>query len=81
METARWRGADARTGATGLISLILTVFLFQTLLENYIFETSYIDEGLAAFFFCFFVLELVTGWEIRAGDLLICALVLAITAA
>lgn len=81
METARWRGADARTGATGLISLILTVFLFQTLLENYIFETSYIDEGLAAFFFCFFVFELVTGWEIRAGDLLICALVLAITAA
>ena len=81
METARWRGADARTGATGLISLILTVFLFQTLLENYIFETSYIDESLAAFFFCFFVLELITGWEIRAGDLLICALVLAITAA
>ena len=81
METARWRGADARTGATGLISLILTVFLFQTLLENYIFETSYIDEGLAAFFFCFFVFELITGWEIRAGDLLICALVLAITAA
>ena len=81
MRSARMRGTDARTGATGLISLILTVFLFQTLLENYIFETSYIDEGLAVFFFCFFVLELITSWEISAKDLLICALVIMITAA
>ena len=81
MRSARMRGTDARTGATGLISLILTVFLFQTLLENYIFETSYIDEALAVFFFGFFVMELITGWEISARDLLVCALVLAITAA
>lgn len=81
MERAHWRGTDDRAGATGLISLVLTVFLFQTLLENYIFEASYIDEGLAAFFFCFFLLELITGWEISAKDLFVCALVVMITTA
>ena len=81
MGSARMRGTDAKTGATGLIGLVLTVFLFQTLLENYIFETSYIDEGLAAFFFCFFVLEVITGWEISVRDLLVCVLVLLIMAA
>ena len=81
MKPARKPGTDQRAGATGLISLVLTVFLFQTLLENYIFETSYIDEALAVFFFCFFVLELITGWEISAKEFTICALVLAITAA
>ena len=68
-------------GLSGVIGLVLTVFLFQTLLENYIFETSYIDEGLAAFFFCFFVLEVITGWEISVRDLLVCVLVLLIMAA
>ena len=69
---------DAQTGigTTGLLSAIMTLFLFQTLLENYFSQASYIDEGLAALFFGVFVLDLIVSGEARIRELAVCFLIL-----
>ena len=74
---------DAQTGigTTGLLSAIMTLFLFQTLLENYFSQASYIDEGLAALFFGVFVLDLIVSGEARIRELAVCFLILWATAA
>ena len=74
---------DAQTGigTTWLLSAIMTLFLFQTLLENYFSQASYIDEGLAALFFGVFVLDLIVSGEARIRELAVCFLILWATAA
>ena len=74
---------DAQTGigTTWLLSAIMTLFLFQTLLENYFSQASYIDEGLAALFCGVFVLDLVVSGEARIREIGICFLILWATAA
>ena len=74
---------DAQTGlgTTWLLSAIMTLFLFQTLLENYFSQASYIDEGLAALFCGVFVLDLIVNGEARIRELVICFLLLWATAA
>ena len=63
--------SGAGLGASGALSLLTTVFLFQTLLENYFYKASYIDEAVAALFLGYFVLDLLMSAEIRMEDLLI----------
>ncbi len=74
---------DAQTGigTTWLLSAIMTLFLFQTLLENYFSQASYIDEGLAALFCGVFVLDLIVSGEARIREIGICFLILWATAA
>ncbi len=74
---------DAQTGigTTWLLSAIMTLFLFQTLLENYFSQSSYIDEGLAALFCGVFVLDLIVSGEARIREIGICFLILWATAA
>ena len=74
---------DAQTGigTTWLLSAIMTLFLFQTLLENYFSQASYIDEGFAALFFGVFVLDLIVSGEARIRELAACFLILWATAA
>ncbi|MBQ8987322.1 MAG: hypothetical protein IJ100_08845 [Lachnospiraceae bacterium] len=74
---------DAQTGigTTWLLSAIMTLFLFQTLLENYFSQASYIDEGLAALFCGVFVLDLVVSGGARIREIGICFLILWATAA
>ena len=81
MVTDNRSAAGAGLGASGALCLIITVFLFQTLLENYFFEASYYDEAVAALFLGYFLLDLLIRAEIRTGDLIVCGLVLMITAA
>jgi hypothetical protein len=59
----------------------MTLFLFQTLLENYFSQASYIDEGLAALFCGVFVLDLIVSGEARIREIGICFLILWATAA
>ncbi len=74
---------DAQTGigTTWLLSAIMTLFLFQTLLENYFSQASYIDEGLAALYCGVFVLDLIVSGEARIREIGICFLILWATAA
>ena len=73
--------SGAGLGASGVLSLVTTVFLFQTLLENYIYQTSYLDEAIAALFFGYFLLDLVASLRIRTEDLMISCLVVMTAAA
>ena len=73
--------AGAGLGASGALSLITTVFLFQTLLENFFYKASYIDEAVAALFFGYFLLDLIMSAEIRMEDLLICCFSVVVAAA
>ena len=73
--------SGAGLGAAGALSLITTVFLFQTLLENYFYQSSYLDEAIAALFFGYFLLDLLTGMQIRTKDLVISCLVVLTAAA
>lgn len=73
--------AGAGLGASGALCLITTVFLFQTLLENYSNKASYIDEAIAALFLGYFVLDLLISAEIRMEDLLICCFSAVVVAA
>ena len=75
METGKQTGSGAGLGPTGALSLITTVFLFQTLLENYIFEASYWDEAVAALFLGYFLLHTLAEAQIRQEDLIVCVLV------
>ena len=76
MGTGNQTGTGAGIGPTGALSLITTVFLFQTLLENFIFKASYWDEAVSALFFGYFLLHVLISFEIRQEDLIVCALVL-----
>lgn len=73
--------AGAGLGASGALCLITTVFLFQTLLENYFNKASYIDEAVAALFLGYFVLDLLMSAEIRMEDLLLCCYAAVVAAA
>ncbi|MBQ8052744.1 MAG: hypothetical protein IJ198_02905 [Lachnospiraceae bacterium] len=73
--------AGAGLGASGALGLITTVFLFQTLLENFFYKASYIDEAIAALFLGYFVLDLLMSAEIRMEDLLICCFSAVVVAA
>lgn len=73
--------SGAGLGASGVLSLVTTVFLFHTLLENYIYQTSYLDEAIAALFFGYFLLDLVASLRIRTEDLMISCLVVMTAAA
>ena len=73
--------AGAGLGASGALSLITTVFLFQTLLENFFNKASYIDEAIAALFLGYFVLDLLMTAEIRVVDLLLCCFAVVMAAA
>ena len=73
--------SGAGLGASGALSLLTTVFLFQTLLENYFYKASYIDEAVAALFLGYFVLDLLMSAEIRMEDLLICCFAVIVAAA
>ena len=81
MRTDKRIDAQTGIGTTGLLSAIMTLFLFQTLLENYFSQASYIDEGLAALFFGVFVLDLIVSGEARIRELAVCFLILWATAA
>ena len=81
MGTGNQTGTGAGIGPTGALSLITTVFLFQTLLENFIFKASYWDEAVAALFLGYFLLHVLVSAEIRQEDLIVCALVLVTAAA
>ena len=81
MGTGNQTGTGAGIGPTGALSLITTVFLFQTLLENFIFKASYWDEAVSALFFGYFLLHVLISFEIRQEDLIVCALVLVTAAA
>ena len=73
--------SGAGLGASGALSLITTVFLFQTLLENYFYKTSYLDEAIAALFFGYFLLDLLISMRIRTEDLMISCFVVLTAAA
>ena len=73
--------AGAGLGASGALCLITTVFLFQTLLENFFYKASYFDEAVAALFLGYFVLDLLMSAEIRMEDLLICCFSVVLAAA
>ena len=81
MGTGNQTGTGAGIGPTGALSLITTVFLFQTLLENFIFKASYWDEAVSALFFGYFLLYVLVSCEIRQEDLIVCAPVLVTAAA
>ena len=81
MGTGKQSGTGAGIGPAGALSLITTVFLFQTLLENFIFKASYWDEAVSALFLGYFLLYVLVNAEIRQEDLIICALVLVTAAA
>ena len=81
METIHRGEERVSTPLTVLLCLTLTVFLFQTLLENYIYAASYLDEALAALYLGFFVVSVLTNLEMRGTDLMICVLVVLVTAA
>ena len=75
MGTENQSSAGVKAGATGLLCLITVVFLFQTLLENYIYSASYLDEAVSAFFLAFYVVSLLTSAQIRTRELAVCCLV------
>ena len=81
MVTENRSAAGAGLGASGALCLITTVFLFQTLLENYYFKASYFDEAMAALFLGYFVVDILIRSEIRAEDLIFCSLVVLVAAA
>lgn len=81
MGTIHRREESVSTLTTLFLSVVTTVFLFQTLLENYIYASSYLDEALAALFVGFFVLYLLIDMEIRTSELVICLMVVLVTAA
>ena len=53
--------SGAGLGASGALCMITTVFLFQTLLENFFYKASYFDEAIAALFLAGFFLLVVFG--------------------
>ena len=73
--------SGAGLGASGALCMITTVFLFQTLLENFFYKASYFDEAIAALFLGYFVLDLLMSAEIRMEDLLICFFAAVVAAA
>ena len=75
MGTQNQSSAGVKAGATGVLCLITTAFLFQTLLENYIYSASYLDEAVSAFFLVFYVISLLTSAQIRTGELAVSCLV------
>ena len=75
MRTRRQGVTGAGLGPSGALCVIVLIFLFQTLLENYFYKASYIDEAIAALFFGYFVLEVLVSAEIRAEDLFLCFLI------
>ena len=79
MRTRRQGVTGAGLGPSGALCVIVLIFLFQTLLENYFYKASYIDEAIAALFFGYFVLEVLVSAEIRAEDLFLCFLMLMMT--
>ena len=81
METGNRSSSGAGLGASGVLCLITTVFLLQTLLENYFYNTSYLDEAIAALFFGYFLLDTLLNMQIRTGDLAICCLIVLTAAA
>lgn len=81
MVTGKRSDTGAGLGASGVLCLITTVFLFQTLLENYFYEASYLDEAIAALFLGYFFLDILIKAEIREEDLFIGCLVVLLTAA
>ena len=81
MGTIHRREESVSMLTTLFLSVVTTVFLFQTLLENYIYASSYLDEALAALFVGFFVLYLLIDMEIRSDDLIICVMVVLTAAA
>ena len=80
METGN-RSGGAGLGATGILCLITTVFLLQTLLENYFYSASYLDEAIAALFLGYFVLDVLMNLQIGTGDLAVCCLIVLTAAA
>ena len=81
MGTIHRREEEISSLTTAFLSIVATVFLFQTLLENYIYSSSYLDEGLSALFVAFFALCLLIDMEIRSDDLIICVMVVLVAAA
>lgn len=81
MRTDNRAAAGTGIGTTWSVSAIMTLFLFQTLLENYFSKASYIDEGIAALFAGYFVLDIIVSGEARIRELLACFLILWATAA
>ena len=73
--------SGAGLGASGALCMITTVFLFQTLLENFFYKASYFDEAIAALFLGYFLLDLLMSAEIRMEDLLICFFAAVVAAA
>ena len=69
MGTQNRSSAGVKAGATGVLCLITLAFLFQTLLENYIYSASYLDEAVSAFFLVFYAVSLLTSGQIRTGEL------------
>ena len=81
MGTIHRREEEVSSLTTMFLSVAATLFLFQTLLENYIYSTSYLDEALAALFMGVFALYLLIDMEIRSDDLIICVMVVLTAAA
>lgn len=81
METGNRSSTGAGLGATGVLCLITTVFLLQTLLENYFYSASYLDEAIAALFLGYFLLDTLLSMQIRTGDLAVCCLIVLTAAA
>ena len=81
MGTQNRSSAGVKAGATGVLCLITLAFLFQTLLENYIYSASYLDEAVSAFFLVFYAVSLLTSAQIRTGELAVACLVVLTTAA
>ena len=81
MGTQNRSSAGVKAGATGVLCLITLAFLFQTLLENYIYSASYLDEAVSAFFLVFYAVSLLTSAQIRTGELAVSCLVVLTAAA
>ena len=81
MGTQNRSSAGVKAGVTGVLCLITLAFLFQTLLENYIYLASYLDEAVSAFFLVFYAVSLLTSAQIRTGELAVSCLVVLTAAA